>query len=81
MIIIIILLAIAVLFFGVMLYRAANVITTYKFTFEIIQTRVDLALTKLKQIDHLDAFEKDDEVGIFIKELRNVYSEINKVIK
>jgi hypothetical protein len=36
---------------------------------------------KLKEIDYRGAFESDDEVGFFFKELKGIQEEINEFLK
>ena len=40
-----------------------------------IRDRVDNALTKMRNLDNREAFEKDDEVGVTFNELKKILEE------
>ena len=42
-----------------------------------IRDRVDNALTKMRNLDNREAFEKDDEVGVTFNELKKVVEDLN----
>jgi hypothetical protein len=42
-----------------------------------IRDRVDNALTKMRNLDNREAFEKDDEVGVTFNELKKIVEDLN----
>lgn len=70
-----------IIFLIILLIRAANVITMYKLLFERLQVDINKALIEINEIDTIGAYENDDEVGIFIKKLKESYSILTKVLE
>lgn len=58
--------------------KAEDIVVGYLIYLDKISKTIEAADEKLKKLDHLGAFESDDEVGFFFKQVKKIQEILNE---